>query len=74
MKYIVLLSNGTTGELDTETLKGGQSIESLDGEIVTITCIDENGCPFDVEGVLSEVLEEVEPYDRWASYLGMNEE
>jgi hypothetical protein len=67
MEFIVLLDNQTTGRLLSHT-------SPVIGSTVTIITHDDGGCPLEVRGVLTEVLEQVEPRDRWAAYLGMDEE
>lgn len=52
----VLLADGTTGVIDADSLDG-QHPEAFVGEIVRIKAKDENGVPFEAEGVLAEVLE-----------------
>lgn len=54
--FTVLLSDGTTGVIDTDSLDG-QSPDAFIGEVVRIKAKDENGMPFEAEGVLAEVLE-----------------
>jgi len=54
--YTVLLSDGTTGTVSSDTLNG-QSAEDFIGEIVNVHLHDENGNPIETEGELVEVLE-----------------
>lgn len=54
--YTVLLSNGTVGSINDETLNG-QSAEDFIGEVVRVKLHDENGNPIEDEGELIEVLE-----------------
>lgn len=67
MEFIVLLADQTTGRLLSHTAP-------VIGSTVTIITHDDGGCPLEVKGELIEVLEEVEPRDRWSAYLGMDEE
>jgi len=53
--YTVLLSDGTTGTLSSDTLNG-QSAADFIGEIVNVHLHDENGNPIETEGELVEVL------------------
>lgn len=55
--YTVLLEDGTTGTINSDTLDG-QSAEAFIGETVNVHIHDENGNPVEREGVLVEVLEE----------------
>ena len=57
MIYTVLLTDGTVGTIDSDTLDG-QSAECFIGERVTVHLHDENGNALEVEGLLEEVLEE----------------
>lgn len=57
MIYTVLLSNGTVGKINSDTLDG-QSVEDFIGEVVNVHLSDENGNPIQAEGRLIEVLEE----------------
>ncbi len=59
MKYTVLLADGTTGTINSDTIDG-QSAEEFIGEIMNVHLTDENGNPIEREGRLVEVLEEVE--------------
>ena len=55
--YTVLLEDGTTGTINSDTLDG-QHAEAFVGEVVTVHLHDENGNPIELEGALVEVLEE----------------
>lgn len=55
--YTVLLEDGTTGTINSDTLDG-QSAEAFVGETVNVHLHDENGNPVEREGELVEVLEE----------------
>lgn len=54
--YTVLLEDGTTGTLNSDTLDG-QPAEAFVGENVTVRLHDSNGNPVEHEGKLLEVLE-----------------
>jgi regulator of RNase E activity RraA len=59
--YTVLLKDGTTGTINSNTL-GGQSASDFIGEIVTVQLFDENGNSIEIEGVLVNVLESDKNY------------
>ncbi len=59
MKYTVLLADGTTGTINSDTIDG-QSAEAFIGEVMNVHLTDENGNPIEREGQLVEVLEESE--------------
>ena len=52
--YTVLLTDGTTGTIDT---LNGQSASEFLGEFVAVNLHDENGNPITAYGVLAEVLD-----------------
>ena len=54
--YTVLLNNGTTGTISSDSINGSAS--DFIGEIVNIHFYDENGNETEEQGVLAEVLEE----------------
>lgn len=59
MKYIVRLQDDSVGCIESSSL-GEQQLPDLIGETVTYRLHDENGVPFEKEGVLVEILEELE--------------
>jgi len=58
-KYRCLLRDGTVGSVDTDTLDG-QHPDFFLGDRVNVQLHNENGMPIEKEGVLIEVLEEIE--------------
>ena len=54
--YTVLLENGTTGTVSTDTLNG-QHPETYMGEIINVHSYDENGQAIEQQGKLIEVLD-----------------
>lgn len=57
MIYSVILKDGSTGTINSNTLNG-QSAYDFIGETMTVQAHDENGCPIEYTGILVDVLEE----------------
>lgn len=57
MKFTVLLSDGTTGTVDSDSIDG-QHADAFIGEVVNVHFHDENGMPMERRGTLAEVLDE----------------
>jgi hypothetical protein len=57
MIYIVQLTDGTVGTVDSDTL-GGQPAEDFIGDWMTVHLHDENGNTIEITGILESVLAE----------------
>jgi len=55
MKYDVLLTDGTVGTIDSDTIDG-QGPENFIGEVVRVKLQDENGNQIERDGILDAVL------------------
>ena len=56
MNFTVLLTNGFTGTIDSDSIDG-QDATAFIGEMVNVHAFDVNGNSVNIEGVLAEVLE-----------------
>jgi hypothetical protein len=57
MIYSVILENGSTGTINSNTICG-QSACDFVGEVVQIQSHDKNGMPVEYDGILMDVLDE----------------
>jgi hypothetical protein len=59
--YTVALEDGTVGTVDSDTIDA--SAHEFIGQVLNVHLRDENGEPIEVEGVVSEILDEREAWN-----------